>query len=256
MEADLTFRALICAVDDYGRIDARPAALKATLYPMRDAVTPAKVEKWIAELVSEGCAVLYWIESKPILQLTGWEKHRGNSKRSIASKYPEMQAPGDSPDARGIPGDPLGSRESGVDTRESGVVKHNTKRARKPKITPASGERFTPPNIAGIAVETLTVETAEILLAVHPRGVNETPEALAAWFAKTAPIMVAKGYTDLDATARNWWPRAKREEIEAAHEWVQARQWERTKAETIAFHLANPRPSVEDDPHELDGISS
>jgi hypothetical protein len=34
--ADLTFRALIVAVDDYGRIDARPAMLKAALFPVRD----------------------------------------------------------------------------------------------------------------------------------------------------------------------------------------------------------------------------
>lgn len=106
LSADLTFRALIVAVDDYGRLDARPAILKAALYPLRYEVTPAKLMRWVEELAQEGCVQLYSVDGRPYLQLTGWEKHRGTSKRAVASKYPTPLSPGDSQDIRGNPGDP------------------------------------------------------------------------------------------------------------------------------------------------------
>ena len=49
LEADLTFRALIVAVDDYGRCDADPLMLKALLYPRREEVTAKKARAWVDE---------------------------------------------------------------------------------------------------------------------------------------------------------------------------------------------------------------
>lgn len=123
-EADLTFRALIVAVDDYGRFDARPGVLKATLFPLRDTFTPERIMRWVIELANEGCVDLYEVGGRPFLSLTGWEKHRGASKRGTSSKYPENKAPRGSAEIRGNPGDPgdpSESRESGVESRESGV---------------------------------------------------------------------------------------------------------------------------------------
>lgn len=124
LEADLTFRALICSVDDYGRADARPAMLKAALFPLRESVTPADVMEWIAELERARCVQIYEFGGRFYLQLTGWEKHRGNSRRAKESKFPPpntgpIQLALISSDIREIPGDPPGSRESGVGSRES-----------------------------------------------------------------------------------------------------------------------------------------
>jgi len=87
-EADLTFRALIVAVDDFGRFDARPAILKATLFPLRSAFTPEKIMRWVRELAEEGCIDLYEVDARPFLALTGWEKHRGEARRTAKSRYP------------------------------------------------------------------------------------------------------------------------------------------------------------------------
>ena len=118
LEADLTFRALIVAVDDFGRLDARPGLLKALLFPLRESVTAAKLEKWIGELDAEGCVRLYEVDGRRYLQLTGWEKHRGITKRAKSSKYPESLDPRISSDPRENPSE---SRGYGVESRESRV---------------------------------------------------------------------------------------------------------------------------------------
>lgn len=89
MHADLTFRALIVAADDYGRHEAEPRLLKAALYPLRDEVTPAEVRGWVDELAGDGCVRLYEVDGREYLELTGWERHRGRGRRADASKYPD-----------------------------------------------------------------------------------------------------------------------------------------------------------------------
>lgn len=132
-EADLTFRALIVAVDDFGRFDARPGILKATLFPLRAAFTPEKIMRWVHELAEEGCIDLYEVDGRPFLALTGWEKHRGTSRRSEKPKYPEKQASGKLPEIREAPGNPPESRESGVGSRESRVGSSAAGAAATPK---------------------------------------------------------------------------------------------------------------------------
>jgi hypothetical protein len=118
-QAELTFHKLILAVDDYGRIDARPRFLRARLFGLRDDVTAADVERWVRELAAgdDPPLMLYEVNGKPYLWLTGWEKHRGNSRRARYSKCPQPPGcPGDlgpyriSADDSGSPGD---SRTSG-----------------------------------------------------------------------------------------------------------------------------------------------
>jgi hypothetical protein len=86
--ADLCFRALIVYVDDYGRCDARPQVLKGSLFPLRDDVGPAEIEGWVQELEGEGCVQAYETNGRQYLSLTGWEKHRGDTKRAARSKFP------------------------------------------------------------------------------------------------------------------------------------------------------------------------
>lgn len=89
IEAELTFRALLLAVDDYGRFDARPAILKGILFPMRRDVTLAKLARWMGELAHEGCVVLYEVEGRAYLGLPNWELYRRGDRRAKASKYPD-----------------------------------------------------------------------------------------------------------------------------------------------------------------------
>ena len=85
MGADLLFRCLICVVDDYGRGDARLPALKAHCFPMRD-VPHEQIAGWLEELTRDGCVQVWEHEGRRYLWLTGWETHRGNTKRAKASR--------------------------------------------------------------------------------------------------------------------------------------------------------------------------
>lgn len=90
--AELTFRALLTEVDDYGRFDARPKALKAALFPFRDGFTAAKIFTWVMELHAEGCVQVYEVDGRAYLQMTNWERHRGIGRRAGKSRYPEPSA--------------------------------------------------------------------------------------------------------------------------------------------------------------------
>lgn len=87
LQADLMFRALILEADDYGRLDARAAILKAQLFPLRE-ISHEEIDAWLSELIEEGCVYRYTVEDRPYLELTGWEKHRGKGRRSAISRYP------------------------------------------------------------------------------------------------------------------------------------------------------------------------
>lgn len=91
MLADLVFRALIVAVDDYGRIDGRVRVLRGLLFPLRPEVTDKKLEGWLDELAQgpDAPIVRYEVDGRPYIALSGWEKHRGKSNRAKNSKCPE-----------------------------------------------------------------------------------------------------------------------------------------------------------------------
>ena len=122
MRAELTFDRLLTAVDDYGRYDARPAMLKAGLFPVRSEATPKKIAGWVAELAHEGCIRLYQVGGRPYLAMTAWEKHRGKARRGTESKFPappETHSPA-SADPLEIHGDPPVGRGAGGEGREAG----------------------------------------------------------------------------------------------------------------------------------------
>ena len=90
--AELLFRKLINAVDDYGRYHADADLLASYLYPRRRDVSGDQVREWLAELASadgeSGPVALYEDAGKPYLVLVNWERHRGNSKRGSHSRFP------------------------------------------------------------------------------------------------------------------------------------------------------------------------
>jgi hypothetical protein len=165
--ADLTFRALIVACDDYGRIDGRIQALKAALFPMRDEVTLKKLEGWLVELAAgpDAPIIRYVVDGRPFVALTGWEKHRGRGRRGRTSKCPEP-LPRKSEEVHATSEEmhvnPPGNREAGDEKREAGIGIDPQADPRKPCVCPdrlsdeerekartwAAANRFTPEQLA------------------------------------------------------------------------------------------------------------
>lgn len=80
------FFRLIVSVDDFGRLDARPAILKAKLYPLRERLTAKDIEGALRALADAGCVEVYEVDGKPYLRLPTWEVHQ--RVRNKKSKYP------------------------------------------------------------------------------------------------------------------------------------------------------------------------
>lgn len=90
-EAEVFFYRLLVQCDDYGRMDARPAILRAKCYPLQvDTVSQDDVRAWLAELVRADLVVTYSADGGAYLQMRTWERHQ--QIRAKRSKYPDMQA--------------------------------------------------------------------------------------------------------------------------------------------------------------------
>lgn len=83
---EVFFLHLIVNCDDYGRFDARPAILKARLFPLKDRLSLKDIESALGKLADVGCVKLYSVDSKPYLYLPAWEVHQ--NVRAKKSKYP------------------------------------------------------------------------------------------------------------------------------------------------------------------------
>lgn len=79
------FVRLIVTVDDFGRMDARPAILRGRLFPL-SSVTDKQIADGLRKLSSAGIVDLYTVGGKPYLHLTAWSKHQ--TPRAKESKYP------------------------------------------------------------------------------------------------------------------------------------------------------------------------
>ncbi|MGB9813501.1 MAG: hypothetical protein ACPLRZ_07780 [Thermovenabulum sp.] len=86
-EEEIFFYRLLVVCDDYGRMDARPAILRARCFPLKiDQVTEEKISAWLKKLADVGLIEIYVVEDKPYLQIRTWEKHQ--QIRAKNSKYP------------------------------------------------------------------------------------------------------------------------------------------------------------------------
>ena len=83
------FYRLIVNCDDYGRADARPAILKAKLFPLRDSVTKSNIEKALNKLLAVGLVSRYEVNDRPYLQLVTWAKYQ--QIRNKKSKFPSPE---------------------------------------------------------------------------------------------------------------------------------------------------------------------
>lgn len=82
------FYRLIVNCDDFGRMDARPAILRARLFPLKD-VTNVTINKALNALRAAGLIDLYTVSGRSILQLRTWERHQ--QIRAKKSKYPAKE---------------------------------------------------------------------------------------------------------------------------------------------------------------------
>lgn len=88
-EEEVFWYRLIVQCDDYGRMDARPAILRARCYPLRlDTVGEQDISTWLASLQRAGLIRIYTVNDKPYLQIATWDKHQ--QVRAKRSKYPPM----------------------------------------------------------------------------------------------------------------------------------------------------------------------
>ncbi len=83
--SEVFFYRLIVNVDDYGRMDARPAILRARLFPLKS-VSDRKIADTLAALQAAGCVELYEVRGAPYLYLPSWDRHQ--TIRAKRSKFP------------------------------------------------------------------------------------------------------------------------------------------------------------------------
>lgn len=82
---EVFFYRLIVNCDDYGRCDARPAILKARLFPLKD-ITQKAITSCLDKLSSAGMVQLYEYDRKPYLQIVTWTAHQ--QVRNKRSRFP------------------------------------------------------------------------------------------------------------------------------------------------------------------------
>ncbi len=83
---ETVFYRLIVRVDDYGRLDARPAFLRSQLFTTRVDVDEDMLGAAIDRLAEVGLIARYTVADKPYLYICTWQKHQ--RVRSYREKYP------------------------------------------------------------------------------------------------------------------------------------------------------------------------
>lgn len=83
---ETVFYRLIVRVDDYGRLDARPAFLRSQLFTTRADVDEDMLGAALDRLVDVGLIARYSVADKPYLYICTWQKHQ--RVRSYREKYP------------------------------------------------------------------------------------------------------------------------------------------------------------------------
>lgn len=119
--ADLLFRALLLAADDYGRMDARLVYIKSTCFPLRDSMTHERIAELVRELQTcdpdgEGPVIAYEVDGRPYIALRNWERHRSNQKRALRSRIPDP------------PLEPRASRRSTISFTEQREIRRRRER--------------------------------------------------------------------------------------------------------------------------------
>jgi hypothetical protein len=84
-EAEVFLRRLFNRVDDFGRISASTAILRASLFPLQlDRISEKKTEAILADLEKAGLIATYQVDTKRYLQVAKWEQGRAKASRHPA----------------------------------------------------------------------------------------------------------------------------------------------------------------------------
>lgn len=86
---ETVFYRLLVRVDDYGRLDARPAFLRSQLFTTRTDITERQITDAINRLAEIGLICLYTVDEKHYLRIASWQKHQ--RMRVTKEKYPAPQ---------------------------------------------------------------------------------------------------------------------------------------------------------------------
>jgi hypothetical protein len=137
-EEEVFFYRLLVICDDYGRMDARPAILRARCFPLKiEGVTEEMITSWLKKLVDVGLVEIYIVNDKSYLHITTWEKHQ--QIRAKNSKYPSPDEGEKSNDIicnQMNSNDSICPRESRIDIRESIYEKEDILSAAETPDTP------------------------------------------------------------------------------------------------------------------------
>lgn len=80
-EAEVFYYRLLVVADDLGRMDARPAILRARCFPLKETLSTEKVSKlldsvWLAKLIGR-----YSVDGQPYIEILKWDQRvRSNGK--------------------------------------------------------------------------------------------------------------------------------------------------------------------------------
>lgn len=87
-EEERAFYRLLVNCDDFGRTDARPAILRAQMFPLCvDTISLDDVRHWMQALQDAGLITAYVVNGRPYLQVATWKQHQ--NQRANKSRWPD-----------------------------------------------------------------------------------------------------------------------------------------------------------------------
>jgi hypothetical protein len=82
-DAEVFYYRLLVVADDLGRMDARPAILRARCFPLKESLSTEKIGKWLEALAHAKLLIRYVVDGQPYVAITKWEQRVRSS-----GKYP------------------------------------------------------------------------------------------------------------------------------------------------------------------------
>lgn len=85
-DSEVLFYRLLVVADDFGRMDGRVQIIKSQCFPLKDSLTPSKIEKLLVELQQATLITPYQVNNKPFFIINKWEQRVRSKER-----YPAPQ---------------------------------------------------------------------------------------------------------------------------------------------------------------------
>jgi hypothetical protein len=82
-EAEVLYYRLLVVADDIGRMDARPAIVRARCFPLKESLSTERVCKWLDAVWDAQLTGRYSVGGQPFIQILAWEQRVRSS-----GKYP------------------------------------------------------------------------------------------------------------------------------------------------------------------------